>query len=68
MLDDEAKAGTRPGDWLTRQEAAQVLHCSLGTVDRRLRANPIVTLRHGRRVLVSRASLEAFLARCRGQA
>ena len=58
------KVSTSLTDWLTRQEAAAVLHCGVATLDRRLKACGIACLRHGRRVLVSKASLEAYLALC----
>lgn len=56
-----------PTDWLTRMQAAAVLHCGLATTDRRIKACNITAIKHGRRVLVNRASLEAYLARCQGK-
>jgi len=50
-----------PRRWLNKKEAAEELGCSIRTIERRIEAGEFVTKRDGRRVLISSASLEAYL-------
>jgi excisionase family DNA binding protein len=51
-------------EYLTRLEAAAVLRTCDQTVDKRIKEGAITAVRVGRRVLIPRESLDAYLARC----
>lgn len=55
-------------EYLTRLEAAAVLRASDQTIDRRIKEGELAAVRVGRRVLIPRESVEAYLGRCRGEA
>lgn len=55
-----------PRDY-TRAEAAARLMVSEVTLDRKLRAGAFGSYKVGRRVLVARSDVEAYLASCREQ-
>jgi excisionase family DNA binding protein len=77
MADDRADAGktakaekVQPslpeiGKYITRSEAAQILHVDPKTVRARIRAGELEAYRHGRRILISLASVERLIKRGR---
>lgn len=46
---------------LTRREAAEILGCSVDTVDRRIREGQLKAIRNGRLIRVSADDLRAFI-------
>ena len=51
-------------EYLTRLEAAAVLRTCDQTVDKRIREGELAAVKVGRRVLIPRESVDAYLARC----
>jgi len=49
-------------EFLTRDELCALLKCSLSTVERLLRQRPFPVVKVGRKVLVRRTAVEAWLA------
>ena len=48
-------------EFLTREEAAEVLHCSVDTIDRRIRDKRLKALVNGRLVRIAVSDLRAFI-------
>ncbi|MEZ0228977.1 MAG: excisionase family DNA-binding protein [Planctomycetota bacterium] len=50
--------------FLTPAGTAIALSCSRRSIDRRIRSRELLAVRNGRRVLIPRAAVADFLARC----
>jgi excisionase family DNA binding protein len=48
-------------EFLTRREAAEILGCSVDTVDRRIREGQLKASRNGRLIRISADDLKAFI-------
>lgn len=50
-------------EYLTRGEVADILNCSVDTVDRRIASGALKALHDGRLVRISRADLDTYIQR-----
>jgi excisionase family DNA binding protein len=60
---DRRCSAESPSEYLTRGDVAEILACSLDTIDRRIRSGVLKAMRDGGLVRISRADLQTYIQR-----